>query len=76
MRGQPRPTIFFENLQHFFAITEGVEQRSDGADIQRVGSQPQHMAGQTIQLGEDYPDVARPRWRLHVEQFLNRLAIP
>src|ERR1700692_4085613 len=75
MRSQPRPAIFFVDLQYLFAITERVKQWRDGADIERVRTQPKLMAGDAVQFGKDYAHVLRSRRRFHVEKFFHGLAV-
>ncbi len=40
MSGQASATVLFKNLEDFFAVAEGVEERRDGADIESVGAEP------------------------------------
>src|SRR5207249_4497519 len=51
--GQPRATIVLEDFEDLFALAETVEYRRDGADIERVRSQPQQVARNPVQLGEN-----------------------
>src|ERR1035438_4778718 len=54
MGGEPRAAILLENLQRLFPLAEAVKHRRDGADIERVGAQPQQVAGDPVQFGEDH----------------------
>ena len=45
------------------------------ADVERVRAQPNLVAGDAAQLGQDHADVLRARRRFHVQQLLDRLAI-
>src|SRR5262249_111912 len=76
MRRQPGSAVFLENLENFFPVAEGVEQGCDGADVECVSTQPEHVTGQPVQLGQNYPDVSCTRWCFDIEQFLYRFAIP
>jgi hypothetical protein len=75
VRREAGAAIFLEDLERFLALTEAVEHRRDGADIQCVGSQPQKVAGDAIQLRKDHADALRPRGRFHVENFLHGQAV-
>ena len=75
VRRQPRAAIFFENLENFFAVAKGVEQRRDGANVERMRSQPELVAGNAVQLGQNDADVLRPRRRFHVQQLFDCFAI-
>src|SRR4029077_5077143 len=69
MCGQSGATILFKNLENFLPIAEGVEKRRHGADIECVRPQPELMARQPVQFGEDHPDVLGPRRCLNVEKL-------
>ena len=75
MCGEARAAVLFENLQDLFAIAEAVEQRRDGADVERVRAQPNLVAGDAAQLGQDDANVLRARRRFHVQQLLDRFAV-
>src|SRR5207244_5950746 len=75
MRSQARAAVLLENLENFFAVAEGVEERRDRADIQSMRAQPKLVAGNSIQLRENDSNVFCARWRLHIEQLLDRLAV-
>ena len=75
VRGEARAAIFLEDLENLFAIAEGVEQRRDGADIERMRAQPELVAGDAVQFGEDDADMLGARRRFHVEKFFDRLAV-
>ena len=75
MSGQARAAILLKNLEDLFPIAKSIKKRRDGADIERMRSQPEHVAGQPIQLGENYADVFRARRSFNVQQFFNGLAI-
>ncbi len=57
MGGQARAAILLEDLQDLFAVAEAVEQRRQRADIQRVRAQPNLVAGQPVQLGQNDAQV-------------------
>ena len=48
VRGQTSAAILLEDFENLFPVAESVEERSDGTDIEGVGSQPKHMAGQPV----------------------------
>ena len=60
MRRKARAAVLLENLQNLFPVAEGIEQRRHGADVERVRAQPEHVAGDAVQLGQDDADVLRP----------------
>ena len=61
--GEPRATIIFENLQNFFAFAEGVKNRCNGADVERVRAQPQQVACDAVQLRQNDTCDLRARGR-------------
>ena len=73
--GEPRAAVLLENLERFFALAQAIENRRNGADIEGVRAQPQQMAGDAVQLGEDHAHRLRPRRRFDVEQLLDRQAV-
>ncbi len=75
MSREARAAILLEDLQHLFAIAEAIEQRRDGADVERVRAQPYLVAGDAAQLSQNDANVLRPRRGLHVEQFLDGFAV-
>ena len=75
MSGQARAAIFFENFEDLFPIAKSIEKRRNSADVERMRPQPEHVAGQPIQLGENYADVFRTRRSFNVQQFFNCLAV-
>ena len=75
VRGEARAAILFVDLENLFAVAEGVKQRRDGADIERVRAQPELVAGDAVQFGQDDAHILRARRRFHVEKFLHRLAV-
>ena len=75
VRGQARAAVFFENLENFFAVAEGIEQRRDGADVERVRAQPELMTGHAVQFGQNDADVLGARRRFDVEKFFDGLAV-
>src|SRR6185312_14514960 len=44
VRSEARSAVIFKNLQRFFALAHGVEERRDRSDIQRVSAKPHQMA--------------------------------
>src|SRR5215472_7643698 len=75
MRGQPRSAIFFENFQDFFALAETVENRRKCANVERVRSEPQKMAGDALQLSQNRSNHFRAWWSFHNQQLFDGLAI-
>ena len=75
VRGQARAAIFLVDLENLFAVAEGIEQRRDRADIERVRAQPKLMAGHAVQFGQNHANVLGARRSFDVEQFLDRLAV-
>jgi hypothetical protein len=75
VRGQPRAAVLLEDVESFFAFAEAVEHGCDGADIERVRSQPHQVAGNAVQLGEDDAHHLRSGRRLDVQQLLHRQAV-
>ena len=73
--GEPRAAVLLEDLERLFALAEAVEHRRDGADIERVRAQPQQVAGDAVQLGEDHAHRLRARRRFDVQQLLHRQAV-
>ena len=63
--GEPGAAVVLENLQDLFSFAESVEDRSHGAQVERVRAQPQKVAGNALQLGEDHACVLRARRQLH-----------
>ena len=53
------PQYFSKIFRIFFAIAEAVEQRRHRADVERVRAQPNLMAGDAAQFGQDDADVLR-----------------
>ena len=45
---EPRAAILLENLEDLFPVAEGVEQRGDGANVERMRSQPELVAGDAV----------------------------
>src|SRR5206468_8737462 len=64
-------TVFLEDLENFFPVAESVKKRRDGADIECVCAQPEHVAGQPVQFREDDAYVFRARRSFNVKQFLD-----
>ena len=73
--GQAGAAILLENLENLFPVAEGIEKRRDGADVERVRAQPQHVAGQAVQLGENHANVLGPARSFDIQQFFNRFAV-
>ena len=67
VRGEPCSAIFLVDLQNLFAVTERIEKRSDGADIERMRAQPELVAGNAVQFSEDHAHMLGPRGRFHVQ---------
>src|SRR3989449_504875 len=75
MRGKPRAAVLLDNFENLLALPKAVEQRSQRADIERVSAEPEQVAGNALQLGEDGADDASARRRLRAQQLFDRLAI-
>src|SRR5581483_9200437 len=75
MSGQARAAVFFKNLENFLPITEGVEERRDGANVESVRAQPEHVAGQPVQFGENDADVICPWRSLNIQQLFDGLTV-
>ncbi len=75
MRSQACATIFLVNLEDLFSIAEGIEERRDGADIESMRAQPELVAGDAVEFGQNYADILRSRWRLYIEQLLDSFTI-
>ena len=73
--GQARAAILLKDFQNFFPLAEAVEDRRHRPDIQRVRAQPEQVAGDALQLGEDGAHPARPRRRFRAQQFFHRFAV-
>ena len=48
---------------------KAVEQRRHGADVERVRAQPEQVARDAVQLGQDHADVLRARRHFHASSF-------
>ncbi len=75
VRRQPRAAIVLENLQYLFALAKGVQEDGHRADIERVSTQPEQMAGDAVQLRHDDADVLRARRRRDAEHLLDGFAV-
>ena len=52
------------------ALAEGVEDRRDRAELQRVGTEEHQVVEHPVELGEQGAGPDRPRWDLHAQQLL------
>src|SRR6185437_10576175 len=59
---QARTKLSLENLQNLFALTQGPEQNSDGADVECVRGEPEQVRRDAIKLGQNRAQVMRARW--------------
>ena len=73
--GEASAAIFLVDLENLFAVAEGVEQRRDGADIERMRAQPELVAGDAVQFSENHANILRAGRRFYVEKFFYGLAI-
>jgi hypothetical protein len=73
--GETRAAVFFEDFEGLLAFAEAIEHRRDGADIERVRTQPEQVAGDAVQLGEDDAHGLGARRGFHIEQLLHRQAV-
>ena len=71
VRGKARSAIFLEDLEDLFPVAEGVKKRSDGANIECMCPQPEHVTRQPVQFGQDDAYVFRARRSLNVQQLLD-----
>ena len=62
------------DVQQQLALAHGVEQHRHGADFHAVRAQPDQMAGQPLQLGEQHADVLHALRHLQPEQLLDARA--
>ena len=72
---QPSAAVFLEDLENFFPIAKGVKKRRNGADIERMRAQPQHVAGEPVQFGKNYANVSGAGRSIHIQKFFHRFAI-
>ena len=75
MGGEARAAVLFVDLENLFPVAESVEKRCDGANIERVRAQPELVAGDAVQLGEDHADILGARRSFDIEQLLDCLAV-
>jgi hypothetical protein len=75
MGRQPRTAVVLEDLQDFLALAECVQENGHGADVERVGSEPEQMTGDPVQLGHDDANILSARRRRHAKQLFHCLAI-
>ena len=75
MGGEAGAAIFFKNLENLFAIAEGVEQRRDRANVERVRTQPQLMAGHAVQFCQNHADILGAGRSFHVQKFFDGFAV-
>src|SRR5580700_12186866 len=75
MRSQARPTVLFENLEDLLSIPKRIEKWRHRSDIERVRAQPKLVAGDAVQLGQNYANILRSWRRFYIQQFFNRLAV-
>src|SRR5438093_5471760 len=75
MRFHTRAAVVFEYLQNFLPFAKRVQEHRHGADVERVGSEPQQMARYPVELGHNDANVLSAWRRLHAKQLLDRFAI-
>ena len=75
VRGEPRAAILLKDFQDLFPLAQAVKQRRQRADVERMRPQPEQVAGDALQFGEDRSNHARPQRRFRAQQFFDRLAI-
>ena len=73
--GQPRAAVLLEEVEDQLALAERVEEHGHRADVHRVRPEPEAMAGDPLQLGENRPDVMGAARHLELHQLLDRLAV-
>ena len=73
--GEAGAAVLLEQVEDVLALPKRVEQHSHGPDVHGVRAQPQTMAGDPLQLGENGADVAGPARDLNLHQLLDRLDV-
>ncbi len=68
----PLPGHHLEQVENVFALAEAVEEDRHRGDVEGVGAQPDQMAGDAGQFGQDDANDLRPRRRLDAQQLLDR----
>ena len=69
--GQPCATELIKPVEQNFTVPERVEENRHGADVERLGAQPEEVANNPLGLSHDRAKIFRA-WRdLQVEQLLN-----
>ncbi len=75
VRGEARTAVLFEDLQDFLALSKRVKNRRHRPQVERVGAEPNQMAGNALQFRQDHAGVLCPRWNLHSQELLNGLDV-
>ena len=73
--GQPRAAVLLEQVENELALAERVEEHGHRPDVHGVGAQPEAMARDALQLGENRADVAGAAGHLDLHQLLDGLAV-
>ena len=73
--GQARTGGQIEQVQDVFAVAERVHHAAHTAQVQRRGTDEQHVAGDTVQFSHDDPDILGPFRHFRANQFFYRLAV-
>jgi hypothetical protein len=71
MRGETGATILFEDFENFFALAETVEERSERANIQSMSAEPNQVAGNALEFGENGANYFCASWSFGIEQFFD-----
>src|SRR5208283_5595222 len=53
VRGETGTTILFEDFENFFPLAHAVKERRERPDVEGVGAEPEKVAGDALELGED-----------------------
>jgi len=61
---EPRAAILLENFKNFFPPRAAVKKRCQRANVERMGPEPEQMAGNSLQLGEYRSNHSRAKRRL------------
>ena len=73
-REHPEAGQHLVDVEELLPLAEAVHHHRDGADFERVGREPDEVAGEALQLGDEHADVLHALGHLDVEQPLDREA--
>src|SRR5207302_4213074 len=72
---EPAAGDLLEEVQDHLALAETPEEHGGRPEVDRPGAQPDEMAGDPVQLGEDHPDIPGPHAGLDAGEPLDRQAV-